>query len=260
LFSANRRFPGRSRVANGIQRLPPLFGGDYFAFIGNGTRIASDVLEAVFLFPIVASRLLFDGSLLAFLASDAIMDASSFVRLRELISRAGIKIERSCLRSIVALCRHLGNFDLANLFIWSECDEMTDFVRVRLFTAGELADGIARNIRKSATEQLLLFDFGRLSKISEHDSLLTEAGARLLRAFDMTNNRIVTPGQAIAFHGDFWLLLQDSGQLFGCIWLIQHAIMGQRWRQNSRSIIFSDCRTHCIRQVEARVTFGSSIC
>jgi hypothetical protein len=83
-------------VAKRIQRLPTLFGGDDFAFIGKGTPIASDVLQAVFLSPIVADRFLFDGSLLAFLASDAIMDAWSFVRLRELISRAGTEIDRSC--------------------------------------------------------------------------------------------------------------------------------------------------------------------
>jgi hypothetical protein len=36
---------------------------------------------------------------------------------------------------------------------------------------------------------------------------------------------------------------------FGSIWIIQRAMMGQRWRHNSNSIIFSDCRAHRIRQI-----------
>jgi hypothetical protein len=77
-----------------------------------GRVLQATFSKRFFFSPIIAGRLLFDGNLLAFLASDAIMDASSFVRLQELISRAGIEIERSCLRSMVALCRHLGNCDL----------------------------------------------------------------------------------------------------------------------------------------------------
>jgi hypothetical protein len=66
---------------------------------------------------------------------------------------------------MVALCRHFGNCDLANLFTSAGCNKMTDLVRVRLLAAGELADGIARNIKKSAIEQLLLFDFRQSRKI-----------------------------------------------------------------------------------------------
>jgi hypothetical protein len=63
-------------VANGIQWLRILFGGDDFAFIVNGTRVAWDVLEAVFLSPTIADWLLSDGIVLVFLASDAICEAS----------------------------------------------------------------------------------------------------------------------------------------------------------------------------------------
>jgi hypothetical protein len=99
--------------------------------------------------------------------SDAIVDALSFVRFRELILRAEIEIEQSCLRLMVALCRHLGNCDLASLFIGAGHDELMNLARVRLSAAKEWTDRIARNIWKCAIEQLLLLDFGQLSHFVE---------------------------------------------------------------------------------------------
>jgi hypothetical protein len=100
----------------------------------------------------------------------------------------------------VALYRHLGNCDLATLFIYAGCDEMRKLSRARLSALGELPAGIERNVWKYAIEQLLLFSFSQRRKICESDSLLTEADAELPRKWDMTDDRIVTLRQAIAFH------------------------------------------------------------
>jgi hypothetical protein len=52
-------------------------------------------------------------------------------------------------------------------------------------------------------------------------------------------------------------IIGSRSRLSGCISTTQCATMDQNWHQNSRSIMFRDCRTHSIRRPQAPATFGS---
>jgi hypothetical protein len=170
-------------VANGLTRLQNVFGADDFSFVLNGTRIATTAIEAILLSPAAADRLLSDLSVREFIVNDGSANDSTFQSLRGLFFGETPTFDFSTLKSMVSLCRRLGNTDLTNLLICVGFNEPGDSVRACLSDCGDLEpalEGIARDFGKYSEDQLSLFDMETLRRVLGSDSLMISSEDWLL--------------------------------------------------------------------------------
>jgi hypothetical protein len=88
---------------------------DSFTFIVNGVEIVTDLDQALVLSPTVHQELGADYSIRAFAIEDEDINPGHFELLQKLLSGEGFTFRRDMRRSMITLCRRLGNVDFEQL-------------------------------------------------------------------------------------------------------------------------------------------------
>jgi hypothetical protein len=143
-----------------------------FTFVINGTRIQSYLIEAVLLSPAVHEELIADYSSKEFLICDDRINASTFSVFQELYHFEEMSIKHADMRSLIGICRHLKNGDIAQILFGLHCKASTDPLKFKLFemTSSNSAQ-IARDFYLFSIHDLSLLDVDTLSHILWSNSL-----------------------------------------------------------------------------------------
>jgi hypothetical protein len=139
----------------------------------NGTRIESDVAEAVLLSPAVEAELIFDNTTREFEITDDGVDVSSFSQVREIVLKSDFNIPQSSVHSVIHLCRHLKNYDVINPVIFHFLHPSNAPSHVGQSTCSSwISDELATHYWEYSIDTISLFEVDSLLEILSRDSLV----------------------------------------------------------------------------------------
>jgi hypothetical protein len=152
-----------------------------FTFVVNGRTLKSNVAEAVIMSPSVFESLMIDRTIREFRIDDDAVDIDTLTLLQRLISGEKVEITKILRNSLVSLCQHLENNQLAKmifslhvnestnpLFSFNELDSIGDTVIASEFYSYPVAD-----LRLFRPEILDVFLSSENLVIESEDSLFT---------------------------------------------------------------------------------------
>jgi hypothetical protein len=168
-------------IPDGIRRLNNIIARDDFIFVVNGHEYFVSVVEAILLSPTVSSEFTLDVTTRRFEICDCKVEARYFEDIVGLVRGESVKLDHSSRKSMILLCRHLGNTGLEAMFFNLRFDSLSTEILLNPSDSRNLKGlDFCCDLCSCSIEDLSLLDISTLNMIFSNDSLRIESEDWLL--------------------------------------------------------------------------------